>query len=495
MKTTYLIWVFLLTCSLVFAQSTVQNGLVAYYPMDGDALDYSGNGNNGTAKNGAILTTDRAGNANSAYYFDGIDDYIEILNNSNLEPQLPVTVAAWIKLDGVPGSLATILDNNDTDNVSNGVVFLLSSSQKAALSIGDIGPHDPTSRRTKGGTTTIMPDIWYHVAIVARGPLDMDIYINGKQDCGNYSGTGSGLAYAPNSPAGAIGRGDATNIPGDRIYFKGKMDDVRLYDRPLTPDEVRELAKEPALFNEVVICEGDTVEIDAGFGATISWTSSASLVCDTCPNLSVSPSVSTTYTAITTNTATNCLDSITWFIRVDSCTTCKTNIDFSTTSSGSNYTFTPSTNANVDINNIRWDFGDGSTQILLPGTSAQHTFSTSGTYNVCAIANVGDGDGTTSCSDTVCQTFTVIGTNVNVSEPTGIQVYPNPFQDQMTVQLTASHWRNASITVVDIRGRKMYETTAKELSVVIPAQGWAEGLYIISVRNDEHTFHTKMHKK
>ena len=55
------------------------NGLVGYWPFNGNANDQTPNGNNGTV-NGATLTTDRFGNANSAYNFDGINDYIQINN-------------------------------------------------------------------------------------------------------------------------------------------------------------------------------------------------------------------------------------------------------------------------------------------------------------------------------------------------------------------------------------------------------------------------------
>ena len=56
------------------------NGLVGYWPFNGNANDASGNGNNGTV-NGATLTTDRNGNANSAYSFDGNNDYIESITS------------------------------------------------------------------------------------------------------------------------------------------------------------------------------------------------------------------------------------------------------------------------------------------------------------------------------------------------------------------------------------------------------------------------------
>ena len=63
------------------------NGLVGWWPFDGDANDYSGNGNNGIV-HGATLTTDRFGNARSAYDFDGLDDWIEVPNSNSLNPEV-----------------------------------------------------------------------------------------------------------------------------------------------------------------------------------------------------------------------------------------------------------------------------------------------------------------------------------------------------------------------------------------------------------------------
>ena len=65
---------------LVFAQIP-SDRLVGYWPFNGNANDESGNCNNG-AVNGATLTIDRFGNSNSAYAFDGINDYIGIASSS-----------------------------------------------------------------------------------------------------------------------------------------------------------------------------------------------------------------------------------------------------------------------------------------------------------------------------------------------------------------------------------------------------------------------------
>src|ERR1700689_1178920 len=76
-------------------QVKLNSGLIAYYPFSGNANDATGNGNNGIPMNGVQLTTDRFGNPNSAYYFDGIDDYIVVNDSGKLSPP-SVTVAAFV---------------------------------------------------------------------------------------------------------------------------------------------------------------------------------------------------------------------------------------------------------------------------------------------------------------------------------------------------------------------------------------------------------------
>ena len=64
-----------LTVQGFFAIYDLANGLIAYYPFNGNADDASGNGNHGTVE-GAVLSTDRNGDNDKAYAFDGVDDYI-----------------------------------------------------------------------------------------------------------------------------------------------------------------------------------------------------------------------------------------------------------------------------------------------------------------------------------------------------------------------------------------------------------------------------------
>ena len=91
-----------------------EDGLVVYYPFNGNADDESGNGFDGIV-NGATITTDRFGNENSAYSFDGMDDFIETSLVFSGD-QDPVSYVVWVNIaqDG-PGNGAIFTETNGYD--------------------------------------------------------------------------------------------------------------------------------------------------------------------------------------------------------------------------------------------------------------------------------------------------------------------------------------------------------------------------------------------
>jgi len=197
-------------------------GLVAYYPFNGNANDESGNGNNGTI-NGPVLADDRAGNSNSAYFFDGIDDYMDIGNDSSIKPQLPVSFSYWIHYVTLGVRMPVFTNNAAFNNGSYyGVWTDVNISNKIAISYGDgSGTIGPTSRRTKLSSTITSSGVWFHIVGIIRGSQNMDIYINGINDGGTYVGSGGGsLTYDANS--GTIGRQIPNYTPPD--FFNGRID-------------------------------------------------------------------------------------------------------------------------------------------------------------------------------------------------------------------------------------------------------------------------------
>lgn len=88
----------LFSISTILGQVDLKNGLVACYPFNANTTDETGNGNNGTV-NGATLTTDRFGKANSAYNFKGSS--LISVNPAQFKNQ-SYTYATWVKLDNLP---------------------------------------------------------------------------------------------------------------------------------------------------------------------------------------------------------------------------------------------------------------------------------------------------------------------------------------------------------------------------------------------------------
>jgi hypothetical protein len=95
--TTALLAIFLTNAT---AQSFITNGLIAYYPFNGNANDASGNSNNATTVQ-ATLCADRFGNPNSAYSFDGVSSYIGFTNVPTAQVD-NWSVTAWVPAVVIP---------------------------------------------------------------------------------------------------------------------------------------------------------------------------------------------------------------------------------------------------------------------------------------------------------------------------------------------------------------------------------------------------------
>ena len=96
------------------ASAGLEDGLRAYYPFNGNANDESGSGNDGIVY-GATLTEDRFINSDSAYSFDGVDDYIDVGDDNSLKMTDAITISAWVKINSFSStkiSWKSFVDNN-----------------------------------------------------------------------------------------------------------------------------------------------------------------------------------------------------------------------------------------------------------------------------------------------------------------------------------------------------------------------------------------------
>lgn len=234
MKSLLYISAFVLTSPFASGQAITDN-LLVHYPFSGNSNDISGNGNNGLVSN-ATLVNDRLGNANEAYYFNGVDSYIDMPNNPALKPSLPVSAAFWVKFDNLNQSNSIVFRSDNAQNSYSGIWVGLNADATLHVDYGDnTGNVSPSNRRSKSGTTPIIAGAWYHVAVVLNGPIDMEIYLDCENDGGTYSGSGGNIGYS--SDSGSIGRGDG-NMSGPSSYLQGTLDNFMYWDRALVASDI-----------------------------------------------------------------------------------------------------------------------------------------------------------------------------------------------------------------------------------------------------------------
>ncbi len=204
-------------------------GPVAYYKFDEgkngtcgsgkDVCDTSGNANdgswNGTGTN--HWTTGKYGKAGG---FNGSNDYVSgsnaiVLNN--------MTVEAWVKTKINNYSVGgTIVEGQ----YNNGGPFYFSINGSNPM----IWYHT-TSVTSFGGSTSVSDGLWHHVAFTFDGTTGI-IYTDGKHD-GQSTAISGNLASMPSAPL--IGK-----EAGNRWYFNGSLDDVKIYNYARTPDQIME---------------------------------------------------------------------------------------------------------------------------------------------------------------------------------------------------------------------------------------------------------------
>jgi hypothetical protein len=207
------------------------DGLIAYWPFNGNANDVSGNKNHGSVFE-ATLCESRFGSPDSAYCFDGINDQIDIGNN--VKPSFPVTVSSWIKVNELHSGVVFRNDRVDSSSYRYGLgLYVIDSGQ--IMSIVFQGFSAPWNRvNKKSNDSVIETGRWHHFAVILLAYDDMHLFFDGVEIDGYYEGTGSSMQYSDGN--GAIGK----ETP-NQYSFNGGIDDTRVYNRALSDEEIVEL--------------------------------------------------------------------------------------------------------------------------------------------------------------------------------------------------------------------------------------------------------------
>ena len=220
---------------------SLQDGLVGYWSFDGPdvagvtAYDRSGQGNTGTLTSGPTRAIGRIGQALS---FDGSDDLVSVSDSNSLDLTTDLTIGAWVRSKNLPATnVDRVVAKEDVGSVgTNSYGFGVLTSGKLRFTIFGVEDIDDT------GSRTVSTNQWFHI-LVAHTGTSYKFYIDGVLN--------SDLTNTNNPTANAltllIGR-RGSDIGGHFEFFDGLIDDVRIYNRVLSPDEIKRLYKIGATF-------------------------------------------------------------------------------------------------------------------------------------------------------------------------------------------------------------------------------------------------------
>jgi len=235
------------------------NGLVGWWPFNGNANDESGNSFNG-ATNGSSLTNDRYGLPNSSYNFNGTSDYITIPANVNNSVTGPYSISFWVK-------------NNDGLNVTNGheVIgdrdassynhrFRMNFGIAQAPFLQDTSYIEAVVANQQYTILTSIPTVnsWEHY-VISYSSINqvLSAYKNGL-----LINSINNVPFEPNARQINVGRSVSPAYPNGVAYYNGNIDDIGYWSRTLSQQEITELYNGNICYQTITVT--DTLLINMG---------------------------------------------------------------------------------------------------------------------------------------------------------------------------------------------------------------------------------------
>jgi len=238
------------------AHADLNDGLVAYYPFDGNAQDMSGNSNHGMEYGGVGYTTGKIG---QAAQFDGMDDYIEIVPQSDVSQIGDFTIVTWVLLEDWKIQNHSLYDdrqyifngfahsNTTTSDFFRPGFSLIYDRIVDSEEIHNIILYDSaTTPRTEQNTKVSIGKNWHQLLFMRRGDKDFT-YFDGKFLLATYAQTFTTdtlLNMAHNWFVGTFSGNNPNYRPEGEYFnysFLGLIDDLRIYNRALSEAEIQEL--------------------------------------------------------------------------------------------------------------------------------------------------------------------------------------------------------------------------------------------------------------
>ncbi len=216
------------------AQADLNDGLVAYYPFDGDANDMSGNGHHGTEHNGITYTS---GRINQAATFDGISTYIQVPHSDSLNLN-HMTLSAWVYENTDTNDFSLILVKGNWSTTGDQKRQYQLTSTFARDNIANLGILNNSNQQwewIKSNKKTPIKQ-WVHIAASYDGNKQK-IFINGELE------QTRSIAFSPFIPSEpedmTIGAGFSDETLDN--MRDGMIDELHIYNRALSESEIKEL--------------------------------------------------------------------------------------------------------------------------------------------------------------------------------------------------------------------------------------------------------------
>lgn len=223
--------------SVLKNQTKPSNGLIAYYPFNGNAGDSSGFENHGTSFSGVSNTTNRKSEVNQAFAFNGSSNaYVNVpasisLNTANLND---ITILWWFKPNILSTSIHRRLFNIQSSTSVNYDLSYDYSTKKLVY----INWNGLSASSQFFSTDTFSFNTWHYAAVVIDSTNTTRLYVNGV-----LQGTSTNTIIKPINPTLSIGRHLTANW-----NFNGAIDEFRMYNRALTQAEIIQLGQDNPVY-------------------------------------------------------------------------------------------------------------------------------------------------------------------------------------------------------------------------------------------------------
>jgi glucose/arabinose dehydrogenase len=259
------------TATVVIVDNELPPGLVAYWKLDepelsGGVNDATGSGNTGRYINiappaGSTTDVPVLGVTNPASLrLDGVDDYVAVPHSPSLNLTTQLTLAAWIKPEQFSNWVGIITKGTETSPY--GMQLWSDGSLRFAVNQIDLGAG--FGQGTWNSNRKLRLNQWNHVAITYDGS-NLRFYLNGTLDENIVSVP---LRFKSNTEELTLG----VDLPGGDEYFRGFIDEARVYDRAISSEEVQALFRSQPVVQASRQVVQETVVAGFRDPVAIAWT-------------------------------------------------------------------------------------------------------------------------------------------------------------------------------------------------------------------------------